>query len=70
MRRKFTLECIEVNPAHVRFRVMDGQGSYCGILVMRVQDATTFVTDNWAGDVSWLGLDVILAEGAHNDKFQ
>lgn len=53
--KKFKLDCMDANPAHVRFRVLDWLGANCGNLTIRTEDAVRFVAENWNGEVFWNG---------------
>lgn len=51
----FSLDCVDWNSQHVKFRVFDRRGANCGEITILTEDVVEFVRDTWCGNVQWNG---------------
>lgn len=49
----YTLDCIDWNDQHVKFRVFDHTGANCGFLTILTRNVRNFVGRCWNSDIRW-----------------
>lgn len=60
--KRFTIRCEEWTKVHVRFSLFDPAHANCGLVTLRVEDVSDFISKtNWNGGIDWNGK--IPAEG-------
>ena len=54
--KRFTIRCEEWTKVHVRFSLFDPAHANCGLITLRVEDVSDFISKtNWNGSINWNG---------------